>query len=249
MADKTNEVIYQQSYDLMQSKLEKAIKTEQEKYQMAKNDAEEEYKVALADLAELVKNTWDDYGKQIDELSSTLAVYKAKADAAIEASRREEEKELELDKYRINLTEQDLIEVNKLRDIASYFRNSRVVYKLIWESYFRAPMNELIARVVGSGTHIGIYKITDLINGKSYIGQSVNISERFKQHCKALLQLDASNNSLYRAGARDGAEHFTFEVIEECDKSELNERERFYIDFYQTCTFGFNETIGGAKKQ
>ena len=47
--------------------------------------------------------------------------------------------------------------------------------------------------------------------------------------------------------AADGVENFSFEVLEE--RSELNNRETYWIDFYNTTTFGYNMTKGGAKKQ
>nr|DAZ72707.1 MAG TPA: intron associated endonuclease [Caudoviricetes sp.] len=49
--------------------------------------------------------------------------------------------------------------------------------------------------------------------------------------------------------AADGVENFSFEVLEECDRSELNNRETYWIDFYNTTIFGYNMTKGGAKKQ
>ena len=66
-----------------------------------------------------------------------LATLRAKADAAIAAAKREEEKLLEIDKYKILVTELDLLEINRLREIAPYFRNARAIYKIIWESYYR----------------------------------------------------------------------------------------------------------------
>lgn len=95
---------------------------------------------------------------------------RAKADAAIAAAKREEEKLLEIDKYKILVSELDLLEINRLREIAPYFRNARAIYKIIWESYYRNLTTEMINRVVGAGEHTGIYKLTNLKNQKVYIG-------------------------------------------------------------------------------
>lgn len=73
---------------------------------------------------------------------------------------------------------------------------------------------------------VGIYKITNLVNGKCYIGQSNNIKRRFVEH-----------KNLHRRGCRlvhaaiqkYGVENFSFEVLEECELGELDEREIFYI--------------------
>jgi group I intron endonuclease len=77
----------------------------------------------------------------------------------------------------------------------------------------------------------------------------VDLSTRWKDHIKAGLGIDTPSNILYKAMAADGVENFSFEVLEECDRSELNNRETYWIDFYNTTIFGYNMTKGGAKKQ
>ena len=176
-----------------------------------------------------------------------LATLRAKADAAIAAAKREEEKLLEIDKYKILITELDLLEINRLREIAPYFRSARAIYKIIWESYYRNNTTDLINRVIGAGTHTGIYKLTNLKNQKIYIGQAVDIGTRWKDHIKAGLGIDTPNNMLYTAMMEDGVENFTFEVLEECGRSHLNDREKYYIDFYKAQEWGYNMSRGGAR--
>lgn len=100
---------------------------------------------------------------------------------------------------------------------------------------------------------IGIYKITNKINGKVYIGQSTNTSERWLAH-KEVITCDFRANSrhrpLYKDMMRYGLENFSFEVIEECSKEKLNEREIYWIKYYNSYFFnpnsnGYNLTIGG----
>ena len=90
----------------------------------------------------------------------------------------------------------------------------------------------------------GIYKITNLINQKSYIGQSVNISARWRRHKNEINNL---NNSypIYLAFRKYGIENFSFEIIEECQRNELDERERFWIQYYDSYFNGYNQTLGG----
>nr|DAZ72711.1 MAG TPA: hypothetical protein [Caudoviricetes sp.] len=169
-ADKTNEIIYQQSYELMQEKLEKAADEEAEKFQKAQQDAEDEYLLCLRERVEDFQKALKENAEKLAEARKVLEEFRSKADAAIEAAKREEEKALELDKYKILLSEQDLIEINRLREIAPYFRNQRIISKLIWEGYYRQNSTDLINRVIGAGTHTGIYKLTNLKNQKAYIG-------------------------------------------------------------------------------
>lgn len=244
MADKTHEVIYQQSYDLMQSRLEEAIKEEQDKYQMAKEDAEQSYLNLLTEQAQDFQVAMEENKEQLDLLIETLDKYRSKADAAIEAARREEEKRLNEMKYRINISEEDLIEVNRLREIIPYFRNPRVLNKGIWEAYFRQPTSELVNRIIGTGVHTGIYRLVDLKNQKAYIGQAADLTKRLQQHIKCALGIDTPSNVLYKTMIADGVENFTFEVLEECSRSELNEKEAYWINFYKTYDYGLNSTRG-----
>lgn len=94
---------------------------------------------------------------------------------------------------------------------------------------------------------IGIYKITNLINNKCYIGQSVNIKERWKNHRTASHNPndEGYDYPLYRAIRKYGLENFSFEVLEECKTEELNNKEKYYIDFYNSYKDGYNQTPGG----
>ncbi len=92
----------------------------------------------------------------------------------------------------------------------------------------------------------GIYKITDLITGQSYIGQSVDIKERFKQHIKSSLAYSGATNKLYQTMQKSGQWNFTFEILEEVPRDKLNERETYWINFYKTKEVGLNSTKGGS---
>lgn len=73
---------------------------------------------------------------------------------------------------------------------------------------------------------IGIYKITNLVNGKTYIGQSINIERRFWDHrCVS----HETNRHLKHALIKYGKDNFKYEVIEECSAEMLDEREMYYI--------------------
>lgn len=94
----------------------------------------------------------------------------------------------------------------------------------------------------------GIYKITNKVNGKVYIGQSVHIKQRWKNHKKDAFWEKGSeyNYPLYRAMRKYGIENFSFEVLEQCQQSELNEKEIQYIAAYQSWgKNGYNQCEGG----
>lgn len=93
-----------------------------------------------------------------------------------------------------------------------------------------------------------IYKITNTINGKSYIGQTIqNVKERFYQHCATKCSKAVSNMAIHRAIKKYGKSNFTVEVIEEIDSANLNDRERYWIKYYNSYNNGYNSTKGGQE--
>lgn len=92
-----------------------------------------------------------------------------------------------------------------------------------------------------------IYKITNDINDKIYIGKTNNsIEKRFKEHCQDAFRDRNEKRPLYSAMRKYGIEKFHIELIEETDKAE--EREIYWIEFYNGYTKGYNATKGGDGK-
>ena len=176
----------------------------------------------------------------IKDISQKLAAAKA-------AQLREREIEEKEEFYKLTISEQDLADVKRLLELRFSFRNTNLMSKLIWSEYFLKITNQLCTRILKDKTVIGIYKITNLVTKQSYIGQSVDIASRWKQHIKCGLGIDASyTNMLYNSMQKYGVWNFAFELIEQCSKEQLNEREKFYISLYQTDKFGYNMTQGGS---
>lgn len=92
---------------------------------------------------------------------------------------------------------------------------------------------------------IGIYKITNLINQHSYIGQSIHIEKRWSEHRSQYNWQRESKKPLYLAFQKYGLENFEFSVLEECEKENLSNREKYWISFYNTYKDGYNQTCGG----
>lgn len=91
-----------------------------------------------------------------------------------------------------------------------------------------------------------IYKITNNVNGKVYIGQTIQtVKERFYQHCATKCSDSVLNMAIHRAIKKYGKSNFTIEVIEEVDKDSLNDREKFWIEYYNSYNNGYNSTRGG----
>lgn len=95
---------------------------------------------------------------------------------------------------------------------------------------------------------VGIYKITNQLNGLCYIGQSINIYARWRQHVNEV-KINRSQSKLYQAMREYGIENFVFEIIEKCEENQqiLNEREIYWIEYYNSYENGYNSTHGGQE--
>lgn len=96
---------------------------------------------------------------------------------------------------------------------------------------------------------VGIYKIENIVNNKVYIGQSTNIKKRFNSHKATAFNINSKyyNYHLYKSIRKYGLKSFTFEIVEKCKKTELNEKEKYRISFYNSTDKkrGYNISIGG----
>lgn len=94
---------------------------------------------------------------------------------------------------------------------------------------------------------IGIYKITNKINNKSYIGQSTHIEKRLRDHKSEYEWNRHPNYPLYKAFKKYGLENFIFQIIEQCYPQDLDENEIFWIKYYHSLTseHGYNIKQGG----
>lgn len=99
----------------------------------------------------------------------------------------------------------------------------------------------------------GIYKITNLVNGKIYVGSSCNIKRRWDEHKYELSHNTHSNGHLQKAYNKYGKNNFSYEIIEECDENDLLKREQYYLDILKPFTHtenGYNiqKIAGGTNK-
>ena len=190
----------------------------------------------------------EQFEKSSAQLKNELDQLKNELSAAAEAKRKEEQREQQLDFYKIQLTDRQIKDIELLQSWKTQLSDPSLVSKIIWSSCVMKPTSALCARLTNGKTVCGIYKITSIKDSKTYIGQSVDIASRFKQHIKCGLGIDApATNKLYNILQQEGVYNFTYQIIEECKKEKLNERERFWIQTYQSDKFGMNGT-GGNKK-
>ena len=240
-AEESSNAIYKKSWELANEKMSNASEAMSKQYEQAKQIAENDYLETLKDCANSFTSQINDKKNELKKVQDELTDLAQKLNSAVEANKRAEEIKQKQDFYRLQLTTIDLDEIKRLREVEPYLREKEPLNKVIWKVYYEKPYTDLIGRVVGTGIHTGIYKITNIENQMCYVGQAVNIADRWKQHIKRGIGAEApTRNKLYPAMLEVGVENFTFEIVEECDKSKLNEREDYWQEFFHAKDFGYS---------
>ena len=240
-AKQSADVFYKKNMEIAQQNLELSLEKFSREIQESKEQCEAEYLSVLKELADQVQIKTEEFEKIMAELDEELSEKQSIVNAAVEACKRAREMEEEKDFYKLQLSDIDIEEIEKLRSIVPYLRNAEPINKVIWKVYYEKPYTHLIGRVLGSGAHTGIYKITNIQNNMCYVGQAANISERWRQHIKRGVGAEtATRNKLYPAMQEFGVENFTFEMIEECDRTKLDSREDYWQDYFKAKEFGYS---------
>lgn len=238
-----------------------AIKQQQQKninqeIQLYKNKAQSElfkYKDTL-DLA--AKEAEKQYNQKIQKLQldlqqtvTELDKMKMTREAAREAILRQQKIKQDLSHYCLKPTSVDQDDIDRLQTIKKDLHKPRILSMLIWQTYWQ-PLAKIQFPIIlnSSAAKTGIYKITNTITQQCYIGQAVDIDKRWKEHCKFGLGIDTPpGNKLYKAISEYGLQNFSFEMLEECKKEQLNQKQKFYIDLYDSYNFGYNSNKGIGK--
>ena len=198
-------------------------------------------------LTDLEKNITDHLERinglnsQIGDLDAELLEHKNNVALAIDAAKHEKIIHDKIDFYRLNIDETDKEDIKKLRSIEPQLAHPEVLDKMIWKVYYENKTSDLIGRVIGNQQKTGIYKITNISNGMCYIGQSVNLASRWRQHIKRGIGAEApTQNKLYPAMRKFGPENFVFQILEECSPESLDVREDYWQDYYQAKEYGYS---------
>ena len=220
---KSNEEIANEAYSNYVKILETSYK-----------DREQQYDINIARLKEDIRLTQ----QELTKLKETRA-------AAHEALLKEQEIKENKDNYKLSPSQADLADARRLEIVKRELNKPRILSMLIWQTYWQPLAKKQFPLILQDKTKCGIYKITNLITDECYIGQAVDIYKRWNEHCKCGLGIDTPpGNKLYKAIQEYGLENFTFELLTECSASELNEKEKYFIELYQSNTFGYNGTGG-----
>lgn len=192
--------------------------------------------------------------KQDAEASEAQAKYRLKFFEDLQAKvvdhyLEEEKNAKNIEFHKISLDAAEKSDISKLRPVAEQLSKPIILYKLIYEIYYKPKLDTMFKQVLSSvEAEGGIYKITNINDGRVYIGRATKFLDRWRQHAKCGAGADNGsqiNVKLYEAMKKEGIENFTFEVLDECSTEYQPLREKYWIDYYRSTEYGYNIKSGG----
>lgn len=194
---------------------------------------------------ERVKENFQTFSDEINlkkaALTEEIKAFEHRQAAIIEQFKKDEEVRKQRDFYHITINSAYKSDIAKLKQMAPGFSRPELFYKLLYDTYYKPPIEELFKRVLGDNKDKGgIYKITNINNEKVYIGKSVKFIDRWRIHAKRGCNIERISGQIYEAMFDEGLENFSFEIVEICSKDQQTEREKYWIDFYKSNQWGYN---------
>lgn len=237
--------VLEKEYELKELEYDNSIKELFVKLDNIKAENLKKIKEEQDRCEEQKKEIVDKIQEEIAAEQLTLERYRQTRAAAISAYLQEKKIQEDASFYTLAIKEDDLRDIAILETVKPKLKEPRVLSMLIWTTFYRKAMTTLSNNVLGVKTITGIYKITNLKTGQCYIGQAVDVAKRWAEHAKAGLGIDTPvRNKLYQAMKEYGLTSFSWELIEQTSKEELNDKERYYIELYQAKEYGYNSLAG-----
>ncbi len=200
------------------------------------NKAEEEAREQIEELEQRKADAIKATNAQIDKFESIL-----------EALRKYDAEQQEKLFYTIQLPEEYHEDIEfLLTAVAAKVQHPDIISKLVWQEYVKPNLENTFKRIEIKGEP-GIYKLTSLQNGKCYIGKSTDVKRRITDHFKSVVGIASiADQAVHHAIRKEGFWNWTIEIITYCDKEQLSELEKYYIDFFKSQEFGYNKNSGGG---
>lgn len=237
------EIYEQQTQDLYNEQ-----KQVQQNFEAYKNHLEEEINYKEEQLKTAIDTSNNILAKLDNEIKNNeeiISQQKKTIDIINEGINAEKQNQQQIDFYRICLTNEQKEDMDTILSIRNKLNDTSLVNKFIYDVYVSKAADAMLKRVIHGEVITGIYKITRLQTGEIYIGQAVDIKKRWQGHIKTACGCgQLASSLLHTTMAQDGVDQFKFEIVEKTTKNKLTEREKFWIDFYNSKNFGLNMRVG-----
>ena len=207
--------------------------------------AQEAANINAAIIIKEYKAQIDEKRKEYEDILLEIKNFQEKREAINQEILRTRAIEEQQEFYKIQLDDSSKRDIELLNDIKTKLNHSELLDKLIFDNYILRPTKEMIKRILNGRNPTGIYKVTNIKTKEIYIGKSVKIADRILNHVKSAYGLEGVAESQFqRALKKYGIESFTWEILKEVPKENLTECEKYFIIFYGTKEYGYNQREG-----
>ena len=201
----------------------------------------------ISRLDEILKNTKTETEYEAAQYWYKVHLEKQKYESLLEPIKQYEKEKQERLFYTIQLPEEYQEDIEfLLTTVASKVQHPDIISKLVWTEYVKPNLDNTFKRIEIK-TEPGIYKLTSLENGMAYIGKSTDVKKRIADHFKSSIGIKSiADQAVHHAILKEGFWNWTIEIITYADKEQLNELEKYYIEFFKTQEYGYNKNSGGG---
>ncbi len=235
------------NYNKLKNDLENDFNSREETIQLMLDQKRKETEKQMQLIEAAAAEQFDQAQKRIQGINAAADQVQKRFSALLEPLRQYEVEKQQRLFYTIQIPEEYKEDIDfLLTTVAQKVQHPDVINKLIWTEYVKPYLDETFKRV-NIEARPGIYKITNINSGKSYIGKSTDVKKRLTDHVKASVGIRSiSDQAIHHAILKDGLWNWTFEIVTYCEKDELNDLEKYYIDFFKTQEHGYNKNAGGG---
>ncbi len=229
-----------------QEELEQALADKQAYYNKLLEDTINQCNLQDETIKEASEVKWREAMEQIEQYNKSIAEAKDRFESIERALRQYDAEQQAKLFYTIQLPEEFQEDIEfLLTTVAAKVQHPDIISKLVWQEYVKPNIENTFKRIEIK-SEPGIYKLTSLINGKCYIGKSVDVKKRIADHFKSVVGIKSiADQAVHHAILKEGFWNWQIEIITYCDKDKLNELEKYYIEFFKAQEFGYNKTGGG----
>lgn len=183
---------------------------------------------------------------ELQEINNNLEQERAKFQAVIAPIQQLEKEQQDKLFYTIQIPEEYRDDINfLLNEVSLHINHPDILSKLVWSEYIKPYLDDTFKRV-GIESKPGIYKITNRSSGKAYIGKSTDVKKRISDHFRSVVGVHTiADQAVHHEILKSGIWEWMIEIITYCDKEQLSEMEKYYINFFQTQEWGYNKKEGG----
>ena len=241
------DIYFEEQKNTRQQALDSELEAKQEFYKKLIEECEQKSKEEVKRIDDAAALTIEECVSKVKEYENNTDTARQRYEALIAPIKQYEMERQQRLFYTIQVPDEYKEDIDfLLTTVSQKVQHPDIVNKLVWNEYVKPYIDDTFRRV-GIEDKPGIYKITNLDNGKAYIGKSTNIKKRLADHFKSSIGISSiADQAVHHEILRTGFWNWTLEPIIYCDKDRLNEMEKYYINFFDTVNSGYNKNSGGG---